>query len=244
MPPGSARSIGSPKGDMAPARPCRPGQPGTLARPQADRQADARRWPGRAGAQAVEEDHRRGPGRRAAGGPDPPDFTADATRVNSRWCGDITYVSTWEGWLYLATVIDVASRRVVGYAMADHLRTDLAADALSNAVAARAPEPGVIFHSSGAASTPPPSTPPSPLTARSRCRSAARASAGTTLSPRASSPPTRASSSTPGPGPPGPWPGGPPSSTSPGTTAPGSTPPWATRAQQTTKRSTTTASER
>ena len=75
------------------------------------------------------------------------DFTADATKVNSRWCGDITYISTWEGWLYLATVIDIASRRVVGYAMVDHLRTDLAADALSNAVAARAPEPGVIFHS-------------------------------------------------------------------------------------------------
>jgi putative transposase len=47
----------------------------------------------------------------------------------------------------MATVIDIASRRVVGYAIADHLRTDLAADALSNAVAARAPEPGVIFHS-------------------------------------------------------------------------------------------------
>jgi len=37
------------------------------------------------------------------------DFTADAAKVNSRWCGDITYISTWEGWLYLATVIDIAS---------------------------------------------------------------------------------------------------------------------------------------
>jgi transposase InsO family protein len=64
------------------------------------------------------------------------DFTADATRLNSRWCGDITYIGTWEGWLYLATVIDVASRRVVGYAIADHLRTELVADALANAVAA------------------------------------------------------------------------------------------------------------
>jgi transposase InsO family protein len=75
------------------------------------------------------------------------DCTADASRLNSRWCGDITYIGTWEGWLYLATVIDIASRRVVGYAMADHLRTELVADALSNALAARDPGPGVIFHS-------------------------------------------------------------------------------------------------
>ena len=75
------------------------------------------------------------------------DFTADASKVNTRWCGDITYIATWEGWLYLATVIDIASRRVVGYAMADHLRTELISGALSNAVAARDPEPGVIFHS-------------------------------------------------------------------------------------------------
>ena len=60
---------------------------------------------------------------------------------------DITYIATWEGWLYLATVIDIASRRVVGFAIADHLRTELPADALANAVAARYPDPGVIFHS-------------------------------------------------------------------------------------------------
>ena len=75
------------------------------------------------------------------------DFTADANRLNARWCGDITYIRTWEGWLFLATVIDIASRRVVGYAMADHLRTELISDALSNAVAARNPDPGVVFHS-------------------------------------------------------------------------------------------------
>jgi transposase InsO family protein len=75
------------------------------------------------------------------------DFTADASKLDSRWCGDITYIRTWEGWLFLATVIDIASRRVVGYAMADHLRTELIADALGNAVAARDPDPGVIFHS-------------------------------------------------------------------------------------------------
>ncbi len=74
-------------------------------------------------------------------------FTVDPGQINTRWCGDITYIPTWEGWLYLATVIDIASRRVVGFAMADHMRTDLVSDALRNALAARDPEPGVIFHS-------------------------------------------------------------------------------------------------
>ncbi len=75
------------------------------------------------------------------------DFTADAARINTAFCGDITYIPTWEGWLYLATVLDIASRRVVGFALAEHLRTELVADALGNALAARDPEPGLIFHS-------------------------------------------------------------------------------------------------
>ncbi|WP_134736060.1 DDE-type integrase/transposase/recombinase [Amycolatopsis sp. CFH S0740] len=74
------------------------------------------------------------------------DFSCSTSDINTRWCGDITYIRTWEGWLYLATVIDLGSRRVVGWATADHLRTDLIADALNNAVAQRRPEPGVIFH--------------------------------------------------------------------------------------------------
>jgi transposase InsO family protein len=74
------------------------------------------------------------------------DFTTDAAKINARWCGDITYAGTWEGWLNLATVIDIASRRVAGYALADHLRTELISAALINAVAARSPGPGVIFH--------------------------------------------------------------------------------------------------
>jgi putative transposase len=74
------------------------------------------------------------------------DFAVDAAAVNTRWCGDITYIPTWEGWLYLATVIDIASRRIVGFAMAEHLRTELVAGALTNAIAARDPAPGVIFH--------------------------------------------------------------------------------------------------
>jgi transposase InsO family protein len=75
------------------------------------------------------------------------DFTTNAAAINSRWCGDITYIGTGQGWLYLATVIDIASRRVVGYATADHLRTELPADALTNALAARDPQAGLIFHS-------------------------------------------------------------------------------------------------
>jgi hypothetical protein len=75
------------------------------------------------------------------------DFTADASRINTRWCGDITYIPTWEGWPHVATVIDIAFRRVVGHALADHLRTELVADALFNVLAARSPEPGEIFHS-------------------------------------------------------------------------------------------------
>jgi transposase InsO family protein len=70
------------------------------------------------------------------------DFGVNAAAVNTRWCGDITYLWTWDGWLYLATVIDIASRRVVGFALAEHLPTSLVADALTNAVAARDPAPG------------------------------------------------------------------------------------------------------
>ena len=67
--------------------------------------------------------------------------------IDRRYVGDITYIATWEGWAYLATVIDLASRRVVGWALADHMRSELVEDALSMAFAHRAPEKGVIFHS-------------------------------------------------------------------------------------------------
>jgi transposase InsO family protein len=70
------------------------------------------------------------------------DFAVNAAAVNTRWCGDITYLSTWEGWLYLATVIDIASRRVVGFALAEHLRTELVADALPTPSPRAIPRPG------------------------------------------------------------------------------------------------------
>ncbi|MFI9765191.1 IS3 family transposase [Streptomyces sp. NPDC051963] len=74
-------------------------------------------------------------------------FGPDPAGVDTRWCGDITYVPTEEGWLYVATVIDIASRRVIGWATADHLRTDLVADALTAACRQRRPTRPVIFHS-------------------------------------------------------------------------------------------------
>jgi transposase InsO family protein len=75
------------------------------------------------------------------------DFQPDASALDTRWCGDITYIATREGWLYLATVIDIASRRVVGWATADHLRAELVADALRTACRTRRPTGPVIFHS-------------------------------------------------------------------------------------------------
>ena len=69
------------------------------------------------------------------------------TELDRRYVGDITYIATWEGWAYLATVIDLASRKVVGWAIADHMRTELVEDALEMAFAQRRPSEGVIFHS-------------------------------------------------------------------------------------------------
>jgi transposase InsO family protein len=67
--------------------------------------------------------------------------------IDRRYVGDITYVATWEGWAYLATVIDLSSRRVVGWALADHMRTELVSDALKMAIRNRCPVKGLIFHS-------------------------------------------------------------------------------------------------
>ncbi len=72
-------------------------------------------------------------------------FTAQ--EPNTRWCGDITYIQTVAGWVYTATVLDLHSRKVVGYAVADHLRTSLVTEALAAALMTRKPPEGVIFHS-------------------------------------------------------------------------------------------------
>lgn len=73
------------------------------------------------------------------------DFTA--TAPNQRWVADITYLRTWEGWLYLVAVQDLFSRRIVGWSVADHMRAELVVDALQMALAQRRPQPGLTFHS-------------------------------------------------------------------------------------------------
>ena len=73
------------------------------------------------------------------------DFTASAPdRV---WLADLTYIWTAQGWLYLAVVLDLFSRRVVGWAMADHLGHELALAALDMAIARQRPAPGLLHHS-------------------------------------------------------------------------------------------------
>jgi putative transposase len=72
-------------------------------------------------------------------------FTAAAP--NRIWLADITYIETDQGWLYLATVMDLYSRRIVGWAMADHLRTSLPLAALKMAISAQRPGLGLIHHS-------------------------------------------------------------------------------------------------
>jgi transposase InsO family protein len=66
--------------------------------------------------------------------------------LNSVWAGDITFIPTSVGWLYLAVVIDLCSRRVVGWSLADHMRSDLVLDALNQALGTRSPN-RTIFHS-------------------------------------------------------------------------------------------------
>jgi putative transposase len=74
-------------------------------------------------------------------------FGPGTVELDRIYVGDITYLWTWEGWVYLATVIDLASRRVVGWSMADHMEASLVCDALEMAIDARRPGAGFIFHS-------------------------------------------------------------------------------------------------
>lgn len=73
------------------------------------------------------------------------DFTA--SDPGTKLVGDITYIPTWEGWLYLATVIDCCTKEVIGYAMDDHYRTPLIIQAVANAKRNRKVSEGAIFHS-------------------------------------------------------------------------------------------------
>jgi putative transposase len=71
----------------------------------------------------------------------------DADGPDRKWAADITYIRTDQGWLYLAGVIDLCSRKIVGWSMADHLQTDLVSDALKMAIARRRPGQGLLHHS-------------------------------------------------------------------------------------------------
>lgn len=66
---------------------------------------------------------------------------------NQKWAVDITYIPTDEGWLYLAGVLDLCSRKIVGWSMADHMKTELVSDALTMAIVRRSPHPGLLHHS-------------------------------------------------------------------------------------------------
>lgn len=67
--------------------------------------------------------------------------------IDTCWLSDITYIDTYEGWLYLCSILDLGSKKVVGWSMASHMRAELAIDALDMAVAHRNPGTGLIFHS-------------------------------------------------------------------------------------------------
>ena len=69
-----------------------------------------------------------------------------ASNPNEKWIGDITYISTGEGWLYLATVIDLYSRKVVGWSMDDTMKVSLVNDALNMAITQRNPPSGLLWH--------------------------------------------------------------------------------------------------
>jgi putative transposase len=104
----------------------------------------------KAGLQGCMRGRRRGTtrrGKRSAAAEDLVKRNFAATKIDRVWVADITYVATGEGFLYLAFILDVYSRRIVGWAMESHLRTELVVDALQMAVWRRKPAPGLVHHS-------------------------------------------------------------------------------------------------
>lgn len=75
------------------------------------------------------------------------DRNFSAIGPNQKWAGDISYIWTREGWLYLAVILDLHSRRIIGWAVSNRMKRDLAIRALKMAIAFRAPPRGCIFHS-------------------------------------------------------------------------------------------------
>jgi putative transposase len=87
------------------------------------------------------------PDRRAAPAPDLVKRDFHASRPDEIWVADITFIPTYEGWLFLAAVMDLYSRGIVGWSMRDDLTAPLVVDAISMAIARRKPEPGLVHHS-------------------------------------------------------------------------------------------------
>ena len=129
-------------------------------------------------------------------------------RTDELWIGDATYIWTDEGWCYLATVVDACSRRLLGWSITDHLRTQLCLDALLAAVAARGGRrtspPGSSFTPTTAPSTPPGSSGRRAGRWASPSRWAPSVTATTTPWPSRSSPDSSAKSSTASTSPPAP----------------------------------------
>src|SRR5215217_7184755 len=119
-----------------PGRPCQP----QTRRPHHVRARPARRPPSAAW-WADPAGSRRDAGTRSRPAP------VRTARSDQLWVADITQQRTDQGWLYLAVVLDAFSRRVVGWSMADHLRTELVLDALEMAISQRQPPPGLVCHS-------------------------------------------------------------------------------------------------
>jgi putative transposase len=79
-----------------------------------------------------------------------------AAAPNQIWLADLTYIPTGEGWLYLAAILDMHTRKIVGWSMRQTLHAEIALDALNMAVERQRPAPGLIHHSDrGISSTPP-----------------------------------------------------------------------------------------
>ena len=90
---------------------------------------------------------RQGSAERAPAAPDLVKRNFTPAAPDRLWVADITYARSWEGWLYLAFVLDAFSRKVVGWSMANHLRTELVLDAVNMAIHNRRPSAGLVHHS-------------------------------------------------------------------------------------------------
>ncbi|WP_210180955.1 DDE-type integrase/transposase/recombinase, partial [Bradyrhizobium valentinum] len=119
---------------------------GRRGEPWSYRAVDAPSWyQGHHGAATVGADYRQPSRLSDRANPLERNFTAAAP--NRIWLADVTYIETDQGWLYLATVMDLYSRRIVGWAMADHLRAELPLAALRMAISVQRPGSGLIHHS-------------------------------------------------------------------------------------------------